>query len=75
MEDPETPNNRISQALIELWQPNSQTRNMEATDEQSTTNEIQATPGLFDETALIHVLVNKEGEPADIPLSTNLGLN
>ena len=31
-------------------------------------------PGLLGGTAFLHVLVTKEGEPAYIPLSTNLGL-
>ena len=47
---------------------------MEETDEKSSKNETQATPGLFHETTFIHVLVTKEAEPAHIPLSTNLGL-
>ena len=33
----------------------------------------QATNSLVDEAAFLHVLVTKEGEPANIPFSTNLG--
>ena len=36
------------------------------------THEVE--PSLLDETAFLNVLVIKEGEPAYIPLSTNLGL-
>ena len=68
-DDPEIPDNALSRALIELWQPN-----FEAINDQPHAIETQAASGLLDETAFIHVLVNKEGEPAYIPLSTNLGL-
>ena len=47
---------------------------MEEIAEEPYRNEIQATPGLLDEMASIHVLVTKEGETAYISLSTNLGL-
>ena len=59
----------LSRALIEPWQPN-----FDAIKDQPHAEETQATPGLLDETAFIHVLVTKEGEPAYIPLSTNRGL-
>ena len=59
----------LSRAL-KPWQPN-----FDAIKDQPHAEETQATPGLLDETAFIHVLVTKEGEPAYIPLSTNLGLN
>ena len=68
-DDPEILDNALSRALIELWQPN-----FEAINDQPHAIETQAASGLLDETAFIHVLVNKEGEPAYIPLSTNLGL-
>ena len=68
-DDPEIPDNALSRALIELWQPN-----FEAINDQPHAIETQAASGLLDETAFIHVLVNKEGEPEYIPLSTNLGL-
>ena len=62
-DDPEIPDNALSRALIELWQPN-----FEAINDQPHAIETQAASGLLDETAFIHVLVNKEGEPAYIPL-------
>ena len=68
-DDPEILDNALSRALIELWQPT-----FEAINDQPHAMETQAASGLLDETAFIHVLVNKEGEPAYIPLSTNLGL-
>ena len=72
-DDPEIPNNQLSQALIKLWQPNPQINYMKETNEEPYKNETQATPGLLDETAFMHVLVTKEEEPAYIPSSTNLG--
>ena len=68
-DDPDIVNNILSRALIEPWQPN-----FDAIKDQPHAEETQATPGLLDETAFIHVLVTKEGEPAYIHLSTNLGL-
>ena len=59
----------LSRALIEPWQPI-----FDAIKDQPHAEETQATPGLLDETAFIHVLVTKDGEPAYIPLSKNLGL-
>ena len=41
---------------------------------EPTKDEVKATHGLLDETAFLHVLVTKEGDPAYVPLSTNLGL-
>ena len=68
-DDPDIVDTILSRALIEQWQPN-----FDAIKDQQHAEETQATPGLLDETAFIHVLVTKEGEPAYIPLSTNLGL-
>ena len=68
-DDPDIVDTILSRALIEPWQPN-----FDAIKDQPHAEETQATPGLLDETAFIHVLVTKEGEPAYIPLSTNLGL-
>ena len=68
-DDPDIVDTILSRALIEQWQ-----RNFDAIKDQPHAEETQATPGLLDETAFIHVLVTKEGEPAYIPLSTNLGL-
>ena len=68
-DDPDIVDTILSRALIEPWQPN-----FDAIKDQPHAEETQAPPGLLDETAFIHVLVTKEGEPAYIPLSTNLGL-
>ena len=68
-DDPDIVDTTLSRALIEPWQPN-----FDAIKDQPHAEETQATPGLLDETAFIHVLVTKEREPAYIPLSTNLGL-
>ena len=68
-DDPDIVDTILSRALIEPWQPN-----FDAIKDQPHAEETQATPGLLDETAFIHVLVTKEGEPAYIPLSTILGL-
>ena len=68
-DDPDIVDNILSRALIEPWQPN-----FDAIKDQPHAEETQATPGLLDETAFIHVLVTKEGEPTYIPLSTNVGL-
>ena len=68
-DDPDIVDTILSRAFIEPWQPN-----FDAIKDQPHAEETQATPGLLDETAFMHVLVTKEGEPAYIPLSTNLGL-
>ena len=68
-DDPDIVDTILSRAVIEPWQPN-----FDAIKDQPHAEETQATPGLLDETAFIHVVVTKEGEPAYIPLSTNLGI-
>ena len=73
-DDPEIPDNKLSRALIELWQTNSEIIDMEEIEDTNSEDESQTEPGLLDETAFLHVLVTNEGEPAYIPLSTNLGL-
>ena len=72
--DPEIPDNNLSRALIELWQPNSEITNDQEIEELITENGLQSESGLIDESAFLHDLITKEGEPAYIPLSTNLGL-
>ena len=67
-DDPDNVDTILSRALIEPWQPN-----FDAIKDQPHAEETQATTGLLDETAFIHVLVTKEDE-TNIPLSTNLGL-
>ena len=73
-DDPEIPDNNISRALIELWQPDSEITNDQEIEDPIIENGLQSEPRLLDESAILHVLVTKEGEPAYIPLSTNLGL-
>ena len=73
-DDPEIPDNNLSRAHIELWQPNSEIINEQEIEEPNIENVLQSEPGLLDESAFLHVLTTREGEPAYIPLSTNLGL-
>ena len=73
-DDPEIPDNNLSRALIELWQPNSEITNEQEIEEPIIEIGLHSEPGLLDESAFLHVLITKEGEPAYIPLSTNLGL-
>ena len=72
--DLEIPDNNLTRALIELWQPNSEITNEQEIEDPIIENGLQFEPGLLDESAFLHVLITKEGEPAYIPLSTNLGL-
>ena len=69
-DDPEVLDNKLTRALIQLWQPNSEITNEQEIEDLNKEGE----PGLLDESAFLHVLITKEGEPAYIPLSTNLGL-
>ena len=73
-EDPEITDTKLSRALIELWQTNTEALHQENAEDylDQQTNEVE--PSLLDETAFLNILVIKEGEPAYIPLSTNLGL-
>ena len=72
-DDPEIPDNTLSRALIDLWQPNFEAvlSEVNATHQQE---DHKAPNSLLDETAFLHLLVAKEGEQSYIPLSTNLGL-
>ena len=72
-DDPPIVDNKLSRALIELWQPNSEAilEQIEETQEQEV---YQGLDSLLDETAFLHILVEKQGEPSYVPLSTNLGL-
>ena len=47
---------------------------MEGIEDPIIENGPRTEPGMLDESAFLHVLVTKEGEPAYVPLSTNLGL-
>ena len=56
-----------------MWQPNSEITHEQEVEEPNIENGLQCEPGLLDESAFSHVLKTK-GEPAYIPLSTNIGL-
>ena len=70
-EDPEIRDNKLTQALIELWQTNSEAIFSEI-EESYHQEDPQGLSSLLDETAFLHLLVEKEGEPSYVPLSTNL---
>ena len=72
-EDPEIWDNKLTQALIELWQPNFEATSPEVETIQRQEDHKDPT-SLLDETAFLHLLVAKEGETPYVPLSTNLGL-
>ena len=73
-DDHEILDTKLSRALIELWQTNSEASHQESIEEHQEKQIYKAKNSLSDEKAFLHVLVTKEGEPAYIPLSTNLGL-
>ena len=64
---------KLSKALIDLWQTNSEANYPERIDEYQKQEVHKATNSLLDEKAFLHVLVTKEGEPAYFTLSTNFG--
>ena len=66
-DDPEIKDNKLSRALIDVWQPNSEANNPEETEKLQRQEVHQATNSVLDEKASLHVLVIKEGEPAYIP--------
>ena len=72
-DDPEIVDNKLLRALIELWQPNSEATFQEV-EESFHHEHHQGRSSLLDETASLHLLVEKEAEPSYVPLSTNLGL-
>ena len=65
--------NTLSRALIEPWQSNFEATSpeVEVTQRQE---DHKGSTSLLDETAFLHILVVKEGEPAYVPLPTNLEL-
>ena len=73
-DDPDIMDNTLSRALIEPWQSNFEATSPEVEVTQRQENHKGPT-SLLDETAILHLLVVKEGEPSYVPLSTNLGLN
>ena len=72
-DDPEIEDNTLSRALTELWQPNFEAfiPEVNATQQQE---DRKVPNSLLDETAFLHLLVAKEGEPSYVPLLTSLGL-
>ena len=72
-DDPEIEDNTLSRALTELWQPNFEAfiPEVDATQQQE---DRKVPNSLLDETAFLHLLVAKEGEPSYVPLLTSLGL-
>ena len=72
-DDPPIVDNKLSRALIELWQPNSEAL-LEEIEETQEQEDFQGPDSLLDKTAFLHILVEKQGEPSYVPLSTNLGL-
>ena len=73
-EDPEITDTKLSRALIELWQTNTEALHQENAVEYLDQQTHEVEQSLLDETGFLNVLVIKEGELAYIPLSTNLGL-
>ena len=73
-EDPEITATKLSRAIIELWQTNTEALHQKIAEECLNQQTHETEPSLLDEAAFLNILVIKEGEPAYIPLSTNLGL-
>ena len=71
-DDPQIEDTKLSRALIELWQPNSEAL-IEGIEELQHQEDYQGLNSLLDETAFLHILVEQQGE-TPCPLSTNLGL-
>ena len=71
--DPQIEDTKLSRALIELWQPNSEALLEEIVEPQHQ-EDYQSLNSLLDETAFLHIFVEQQGEPPYVPLSTNLGL-
>ena len=72
-DDPQIEDTKLSRALIELWQPKSEAL-IEEIEEPQHQEDYQGLNSLLDETAFLHILVEQQGEPPYVPLSTNLGL-
>ena len=72
-DDPQLEDTKLSGALIELWQPNSEAL-IEEIEEPQYQEDYQGLNSLLDETEFLHILVEQQGEPSYIPLSPNLGL-
>ena len=74
-DDSEIEDKKLTRALIEFRQPNSEINIIEETQDSTYEKETQQSNGLLDETAFLYVIVAKEGELVYIPLSIALGLN
>ena len=72
-DDPQIEDTKLSRALIELWQPNSEAF-IEEMEEPQQQEDYRGLTSLLDEIAFLHILVEQQGEPPGVPLSTNLGL-
>ena len=66
--------NKLSTALIELWQPNPEPTTLGETQGKQHEEEFQEGSSVIDEKAFLHVVVASQGEPSYVHLSTNLGL-
>ena len=71
-DDPQIEDTEISRALIEFWQPNSEAL-IEEIEEPQYQEYYQGLNSFLGETAFLHILVEQQGEPSYVPLSTNLG--
>ena len=72
-DDPQIEDTKLSRALIEQWQPNSEAL-IEEIEEPQHQEDYQGLNSLLEETAFLHILVEQQGQPPYVPLSTNLGL-
>ena len=72
-DDPQIEDTKLSRTLIGLWQPNSEAL-IEEIEEPQYQEVYQGLNSLLDERAFLHILVEQQGEPSYVPLSTNLGL-
>ena len=60
-DDPQIEDTKLSRALIELWQPNSEAL-IEEIEEPQHQEDYQGLNSLLDETAFLHILVEQQGE-------------
>ena len=72
-DDPQIEDTKLSRALIEFWQPNSEAHTEEI-EEPQYQEAYQGLSSLLDETAFLHILVEQQGQPPYVLLSTNVGL-
>ena len=72
-DDPQIEDTKLFRALIELWQPNSEAL-IEEIEEPQYKEDYKGLNSFLDETAFLHILVEQQGKPSNVPLFTNLGL-